>query len=244
MAYRISSPRNSFLQFGGSSVIESCQFQDFSLCLPVYETDDQWFQFIVTADTEEEAAALCDLENSLVTLSLVDGCSGDTLLTFSEKPDRYRIGGREILYNWQHGLPGFEVVPVGNCFNIRVVVDGANESCSNCLQRISNPCHTSVLEYGNDENAFGFNYCNSEGEDASDPCEPLFIQFTEQSTLTIPYTASLQAQYGTIPTVKVWIYDESGELVNMSVRQAFDTYPPTELRFDFGGPATGVIKIN
>lgn len=246
MAYSISSPRNSFIQFGGSGLIQSCNFHDIILCLPVYEDDDVWFQFIVTADTEAEADDLCDITNSLVTVSLVDGCDGSTYKTFTEKPDRYRIGPTQVLYNWQHGLTGFtEVISAGDCFNIKVVIDGANESCSNCLQRISDPCHTSVIEYGNDENAFDFNYCNSEGDvDANDPCEPTIIQFTEASTLTIPYTAALIAKYGNVPTIKVWIYDVNGELVNMSVRQAFDTYPPTELLFDFGGPATGIIKIN
>jgi hypothetical protein len=205
-----------------------------------------WFQLVVTADTEEEADALCDLDNSLIEVSIVDGCDGATYKVFDEQPERYRIGPTQVLYNWQHGLPGFaSVVTAGDCFNIRVQVGEVNSACSNCLQRIVDGCHTSVLEYGNEENAFGFNYCNSEGEaDANDPCDPTFIQFVDASTMVIPYTASLQAQYGTVPTIKVWIYDTNGELVNMSVRQAFDTYPPTELRFDFGGPATGVIKIS
>lgn len=245
MAYNIQSPRNSFVQFGGTGTVTSCNFADIDLCLPVFEDDDIWFQFFVTADSEEEADALCDLNNDLVTLSLIDGCNGGTLKTFTEKPERYRISATQVLYNWQHGLTGFdEMVDIGQCFNINVSVEG-NEACSNCLQRIGETCHTSVLEYGNDENAFGFNYCNSEADaDASDPCEPTFITFIDESTLTIPYTASLVAKYGNIPTIKVWIYDEAGQLVNMSVRQAFDTYPPTQLLFDFGGPATGVIKIN
>lgn len=246
MAYRISSPRNSFVQFGGSGLIQSCNFANIDLCLPVYEDDDVWFQFIVTSDTEEEADALCDLTNNLVSVSIVDGCDGDTYKTFTEKPDRYRIGPTQVLYNWQHGLPGFtSVVTVGDCFNIKATINDINESCSNCLQRIMDPCHTSVLEYGNEDNAFGFNYCNSEGEvDAGDPCDPTYIQFTDASTLVVPYTAALIAKYGNVPTLKVWIYDTNGELVNMNVRQAFDTYPPTELRFDFGGPATGLVKIN
>lgn len=246
MAYRISSPRNSFVQFGGSGLVQSCNFANIDLCLPVYEDDDVWFQFIVTSDTEEETDALCDLTNDLVSVSIVDGCEGSTYKTFTEKPDRYRTGPTQVLYNWQHGLPGFsEAVTVGDCFNIKATIDGSNEACSNCLQRIMDPCHTSVLEYGNEDNAFGFNYCNSEGDvDASDPCEPTFISFTDASTLTVPYTAALVAKYGNVPTIKVWIYDTNGELVNMNVRQAFDTYPPTELRFDFGGPATGLIKIN
>lgn len=247
MPYNITAPRNSFIQFGESSNVISCNFSDINLCLPVYEEDDVWFQFIVTADTEAEADDLCDLTNELVTVSIVDGSGGSTYKVFTEKPDRYRISAFQILYNWQHGLPGFEdVVTVGDCFNIKVVIDSINEATSNCLQRISGTCHTSVIEYGNEENAFGFNYCNSEGEDANanDPCEPTFVSFTNQATMVIPYTAGMMAKYGNAPTIKSWLYDITGELVNMSIRQAFDTYPPTELRFDFGGVASGIIKIS
>jgi hypothetical protein len=249
MAYSVSSPRNSFVQFGGSSVIQSCNFADLSLCLPVLDEDDAWFQFIV-AGSEEEIDTLCDIENELITLSIIDGCDGGTLKTFTEKPDRYRISSTQMLYNWQHGFPGFaSVVTVGQCFNVLVEIQGLYGTvtgCSNCFQRIAVGCHTSVIEYGNDDNAFGFNYCNSEGEagNAGDPCEPTFIEFTDIPTLTVPYTASMAAQYGAVPTIKVWIYDENGVLVNMSVRQAFDTYPPTQIMFDFGGNATGVIKIS
>lgn len=231
---------------GESSLVQSCNFADINLCLPVYEEGDVWFQFIVQADSESEADVLCDLENALVEILLADGCNGSTLKTFTQKPDRYRISSTQVLYNWQYGLPGFaEVVSVGGCFVIKVVLQELAEACSNCLQRIASDCHTSVVEYGNDDNFAGFNYCNSGGVDESaGDCDPTFVSFTNQSTLTIPYTAGLQAKYGDLPTLKVWIYDTNGELVNMSVRQAFDGYPPTEIRIDLGGPATGVLKIS
>lgn len=246
MAYRILSPANSFVQFGESNLVQSCNYADFSLCLPVFEEDDVRFQFIVAADTEEEADALCDLENSLVLVGLAESCATGLIKTFSEKPDRFRISPFQVLYNWSHGLPGFsDVVNVGDCFVIKVVIDESTEACSNCFNRIASDCHTSVLEYGNEDNFAGFNYCNSEAVDQeSETCDPTFISFTNQSTLNIPYTASMINKYGNVPTMKVWIYDTNGELVNMSVRQAFDAYPPTELRFDFGGPATGIIKIS
>ena len=246
MAYRIISPANSFIQFGGSSVTTSCNYADIMQCLPVYLQDDVYFQFVVAADSEEEADALCDLTNSLVVVGLAENCEGSLIKTFTEKPDRFRISPSQVLFNWSHGLPGFaDVINVGNCFVIKVSIDESTDACSNCLQRIASDCHTSVLEYGNDDNFAGFNYCNSGvvDEDAQD-CDPTFISFTDQATLTIPYTAAMVVKYGNVPTIKVWIYDTNGELVNMSVRQAFDTYPPTELRFDFGGNSSGIIKIN
>lgn len=245
MAYRILSPGNSFVQFGESNLVQSCNYSDISLCLPVYDEDDVYFQFIVSADSEEEADALCDLTNSLVVVGLAENCATELINTFTQKPDRYRISSHQVLYNWSHGLPGFtDVVNVGNCFVIKVIVDEDTEACSNCFNRIASDCHTSVLEYGNEDNFAGFNYCNSAVVDEdSDTCDPTFISFTNQSTLAIPYTASMLGKYGNVPTLKVWIY-EGTELVNMSVRQAFDAYPPTELMFDFGGLASGVIKIS
>lgn len=246
MAYRIISPTNSFIQFGGTNTITSCEYADISLCLPVYEEDDVHFQFVVEADSIEEADELCDLTNSLVDVGLANDCAGALIKTFTEKPDRYRISDFQVLYNWSHGFPGFgDVVVVGGCFVIKVAV-AETGACSNCFQRIGNDCHTSVLEYGNDENFAGFNYCNSAAVDSggSTDCDPTFISFTNQSTLTIPYTASMVAKYGLVPTLKIWIYDTNGELVNMSVRQAFDAYPPTEIRVDNGGPATGILKIS
>lgn len=241
MPYSLISPRNSFIQFDEAGEITSCQYPDINLCLPVYENDDVYFQFVIQTDTTEEADALCDLTNAAVEVGLY--FDGD-LLTFTPKPDRYRISDRQILYNWQHGVPGFATVrQVGECFQIKVTV-GDQSFLSNCLQRISGTCHTSVIEYGNDDNAFGFNYCSSGGvTDETEACEPTFINFINQSTLVIPYTAAMLADYGAVPTIKVWIY-EGTELVNMSVRQALDTYPPTEIRIDFGGPATGVLKIS
>lgn len=246
MAYRILSPANSFVQFGESNLIQSCNYADITLCLPVYEEDDVYFQFIVAADSAEEADALCDLENSMVVVGLASNCAGALIKTFTEKPDRFRISESQVLYNWSHGLPGFSVViNVGDCFVIKVTIDESVDACSNCFNRIAGDCHTSVIEYGNEDNFAGFNYCNSEAvDDGSETCDPTFVSFTNQSTLVIPYTASMQAKYGTVPTIKTWIYDTNGELVNMSVRQAFDTYPPTELRIDNGGPATGIVKIS
>lgn len=246
MALRIISPANSFVQFDTTEEITSCEFTDIDLCLPVYEDDDVNFQFVIETDTIEEADQLCSLTNEGFHIGIVKGCADGLLLGFSENPERFRISDFQVLYNWSNGLPGFStVIDVGVCFFIKVLI-GVQSFCSNCFQRIFDPCHTSAIEYGNDDNAFGFNYCNSNtvaGEESED-CDPTFITFTNQSTLSIPYTASMVAKYGNVPTIKVWIYDTDGTLVNMSVRQALDTYPPTQILIDLGGTATGVLKIS
>lgn len=248
MGLNIISPTNSFVQFDNEETIESCNYRDISLCLPVYEADDVTFQFVIEADTIEEADALCNLENTGFSIGLVTDCAAGLILTFVENPERFRISDFQVLYNWSNGLPGFStVIDIGECFFIKAII-GEESFCSNCFQRISDPCHTSVIEYSNEDNFAGFNYCNSNtvdsGGGSSTDCDPTFITFTNESTLAVPYTASMVAKYGTLPTIKVWIYDTNGELVNMSVRQALDTYPPTQILIDFGGPATGVLKIS
>lgn len=250
MAITLTAPRFSFVQFSESSAVQSCNFSDISLCLPVYESDDVHFQFIALTDTEEEADDLCDLTNDLIEIGIVQNCGDAFLLNFKTefdlKPNRFRIAPKQVLYNWTEGLPSFDsVIPIGGCFMIKIVINDLYSFCSVCFQRIGDSCHTSVLEYGNDENAFGFNYCNSAEEDidGAEDCNPTIIQFTNDETLTIPYTAGLQAKYGNMPSVQVWIYDENSELVNMGIRVAFDAYPPTELRIDLGGSASGIVKI-
>jgi hypothetical protein len=248
MAVNINSPRFSFVQFSESSVVQSCEFRDMHLCLPVYEYTDVAFQFVVVTDTEDEADELCDLTNTKVSIGIVESCADDFLIEFAAKPTRFRIAPKQVLYNWTHGLPDFDLsIEVGECFYIKILVDidSGYTACSNCFQRIAQPCHTSVVEYGNEENAFGFNYCNSEEEDIDgDECVPTIIQFPPGTeTLVIPYTASMQAKYGNMPSVQVWIYDENSELVDMGIRVAFDAYPPTELRIDMGGPASGIVKV-
>jgi len=244
MAYSIQTSQFSFIQFAESDSVTACNWQTTEQCLPVFSPEDVWTQWVINADTGVEADDLCDLTNSLITVGLVKACSDGFLIEFSEKPERYRISSTQVLYVWKHGLPSFDsVLEVGDCFHIKVEV--ADQSwCTNCFQRIGDDCHTSVLEYYNDENYAGFNYCASnEGIDADeDDCDPTIIQFTNQANMVIPWTAYLSNKYGLAPTISVWVLD-GGELVQAGMRVAFDTYPPTEIRIDMGGPGTGIIKI-
>jgi len=249
MPYSLAAPPNSFVQFAVSDQIQSCEFPDIELCLPVYEDNDVSFQFIVTADSEEEADALCDLTNTKVAIGITSDCAEGFLLQFSEKPERYRIGLKKVLYNWGHGLPDFAtVISRRECFHIKIIINSLYSFCSNCFQRITETCHTSVIEYSNEDDYAGFNYCNSaSGDDESIPggqCfDPTIIQFTNVPTLTIPYTAALQLKYGNSPSVSAWLYDADSILTNMGVRISFDAYPPTVIRVDLGGNASGILVV-
>lgn len=244
MAYQISTSRFSFIQFAESDQIESCGFTDTDMCLPIYESGDLKFQWYITADTQEEADALCDLDAASVSVGIVQACSDGFLIEFAQKPQRYRISDTQLLYVWNHGVPGFSTqIEIGECFHIKIEIL-LQSFCSNCLQRIKETCYTTVVEYYNDDNAFEFAYCAS-GEgvgEVTDDCQPTIIQFTNQANMVIPWTASLNAKYGSAPNVQVWVND-GGELVQAGLRVAYDAFPLTEIRIDFGGTSSGIVKI-
>lgn len=254
MALTIINSTHSFIRFNETAPEPHCIWGDVDFCLPVFDQEDIYFQFVIQGDAGE-IDSLCTQDASEIVVALVNECDGDVLLTFSEKPQRYRLSDTQVLYNWSHGLPNFSsVISVNSCFRIQITVtevygySSANVFCSNCFERIAEECFTSVIEYGNDEDAFGFKYCYG-GDIEGDPsaprtdCDPTIVQFIGVPTLSIPYTAGLQSKYGVYPTVQAWVYDGSGQLVNMGITITFDTYPPTLINLDFGGVATGIVII-
>jgi len=248
MAYRVLTPTNSFVRFDGAYTFQTCLHGEITECLPVYEESDIAFQFIVEADTVEEADALCDPYVSGVDMGIVFICGGDGpfVAEFEERPDRFRISSTQILYNWTHGVPGMiGNVDIGECFFIQIIIEGVR-NCCNCCQRIPYPCYTSVIEYRNEKSFAGFNYCNVGAADSGDvvtSCEPEVYSFTNQDTLTIPYSRSLSDRFGPVPTVQAWIYDEFGVLTNMGIVATFDAMPPTSITFNFGGTASGIVIL-
>ena len=250
MAISILNSIHSFVRFDDPAPAHHCIWGSVDYCLPVYDQEDVYFQFVLSG-TEAEMDALCTTDNSGVTVSVVSDCLTAPILTFAEKPQRFRLSLTQVLYNWSHGLPNFtSVISVKECFKLQVEVLGIYSTqtfCSNCFERIASDCFTSIIEYGNDEDGFGFKYCYGgdiePGGSVVIDCEPTIVQFIGLATLAIPYTAGLQASYGVFPTVQVWIYDGLGQLVNMGITAAFDQYPPTMINLDFGGVATGIVVI-
>lgn len=256
MSLSIINSANSFIRFGDVTPDALCIWGNVSFCLPVFADEDVYFQFVVQG-TELEVDSLCTQDMSEIEVALVSTCNTAPLKVFTEKPTRSRLSTTQILYNWMHGVPEFgSVVAEGACFKIQVTI-GATPygypseelvSCSNCFERIADDCYTSVIEYSNEDDAFGFKYCAGGavpgGEDPSDQdCDPTVVTFINESTLSIPYTALLQSKYGVIPTVQVWIYDGTGQLINMGITAGFDGYPPTMIDLDFGGSASGIVVI-
>jgi hypothetical protein len=246
MSYSIITPRFSFVRFDGSELTgESCNFADINFALPVFAVDDLAWQFVISTD-EVDDTELCSASATPLQMGIVLDCGDAGLLyEFTGVPQRFLVATGQVLFNWTHGVQGlYDNVEIGECFYVKIIFEG-NEWCSNKMQRIGDDCHTTVLEYGADENAFGFAYCAGElVGDATDPCEPLFVTFNNKSTLTLPWTASLANRYGDAPSIQTWIYDSDGLLTRMLIREAMDAYPPTYLTFDFGGPASGVIRIS
>lgn len=253
MAIRILTPEHSFIRFDGAAPFNHCIFGVLETCLPVYDDGDVAFQFVAETDTSEEADTLCKFDESGLVIGLVRDCDAEDEnfdVEFNQAPQRYRISPLQVLYNWEHGMPGMAAeINIGECFYIRIYVVGVEgnfaTACSNCFKRIANACFTSVIEYGNDENFAGFNYCNSAAVASADPsasCQPEVISFTDKLTLDIPYTAGRAALYGEVPTVQAWIYD-GADLVNAGIEITLIGTPVNMIHFDFGGMASGEITI-
>lgn len=252
MALTILNSANSFIRFDEVPPAEHCIWGSTDYCLPVFADADVNFQFVING-TIAEIESLCLQDAGEVEVSLIEDCNEAPILVFTDKPQRFKISQTQVLYNWEHGLPNFtSVVAINQCFKVQVIIQdsaygyvGEYKFCSNCFERIFEECFTSVIEYGNEEDAFGFKYCSGGEleEDTAIDCSPTIVQFIGVATLDIPYTAFLQAKYGDFPTVQAWIYDGSGQLINMGITIAFDAYPPTMIHLDFGGISTGVAII-
>lgn len=254
------SPAASFIQFSEMDT-EHCTFGTVRATLPILNEADVAFQVYVqgTEDEIDELATFGNNDGVKFGIAATD-IYQSILLEFADIPERFRVSDTQILYNWTAGLPGFyDVVNIGECFTILAIVTTGGEEqlfTSNQFIRIGDDCFTSLLEYGSDDNAFGFNYCAS-AVDPTDPggggeeeppvtpptCQPTRIVFTNMTTMRIPYTAQLEALYGATPTVQAWIYDETGDLVNMGISIRMDGSPPTEINLNFGGNASGIVII-
>lgn len=242
MPYQLITSPFSFIQFSETDTVSACNWDPAQLCLPVYAQGDIAFQFIISADTEEEADILCSQVSQVINIGTVAACN-EEITPFIDTIVRYRVGPLQVLYYWPHGVTTLSDYEVNECFRIGIEVF-EQFFCSNCFIRIGDDCHTSVIEYGGSENQFSFLYCAGEAVDESaTDCDPLILQFTNQSSMTIPWTAYLQSLYGDTPSVVAWTYDGS-ELVQAGQVIKYDQYPPTNIIVDMGGVNSGVLKIS
>lgn len=250
MAITFQSPTQSFIQFGQTGILDYCLWDDLRFCLPVVEDNDIAFQ-VYLIGTETDIDSICGVYGLPIQIGIVRECGDEDFLLeftanpYTDIPELYRLSDTQLLVNWAHGVPGFSsAIGMGECFRIRIKA-GDYSACSNCLTRSADTCFTSVIDYTNDENFGGFNYCSSGAVDTnedSSSCEPTIIQFTNQPALAIPYTQSLKDKYGDAPTVQVWISDGTN-LVNMGITATFDSYPVNMIYVDPGGPASGIVVI-
>jgi hypothetical protein len=77
-------------------------------------------------------------------------------------------------------------------------------------------------------------------------CSPYVEHFSNVSSTTINYGASLQAAHGPAPKVTVLYWDGTQYVAAGIVTQVrFDTYPVTQIVIDHGSVdgATGLVKL-
>lgn len=258
MAVNIISPPNSFLRFNGTPE-DNCIHGVIDLPLPVVYSSDYAFQWILTGATEAETDGIYGAN---IEVGLVNDCDDlAMIITFPNTYTRSKKSPTQILYNWGAGFPGFtSVVSIGECFRVRVRVNGVNVGCSNSLKRIAiddDTCFTSVISYSSDSGGFGFFDCGPTTQlpegvpgggipyDEYGNCISMDIPFTNVPNISIPITAEMVDSYGVLPSVQIWIYNELGILQNIGISAQFlGGYPPTGIYADFGGNSSGIIHIS
>lgn len=72
-------------------------------------------------------------------------------------------------------------------------------------------------------------------------CEPSIFQFGAVSTLTVPYSAAMAAEYGPQPNVQVYI--KEGEEYVLSDDMSGVIFDGSNIIADFGGMQTGFVKV-
>lgn len=159
------------------------------ICLPVYQKEDIQFQFLIICTTLTEDTAI---RNGLTgtpgpQIKFSVGAYSDCL-TFQDEttPPDYHA----TLHIYPLGSPGsmqflatlnnwttdkISTYAAGNCIYLNILMEDATElisrfsvlGCCGCLQKIADPCFTSVLKYRNNEDAF-YQLYNTAGFNAAD----------------------------------------------------------------------------
>lgn len=170
MAIKITTPRLSFIQLGCP---EKC------ICYPIVNEDELKFQILIETDTilqSDDIMASVPGNFNLLIVDGIDNCTQSQILantihdfavSISGGPvfnfQRIRISPKKVLLYWPYGLPLLNdfvnceqvfSLAISLYFNSTLYVQRLN-----CFKKVCDTDYTSVLEYSNNEDGYGFNYC-------------------------------------------------------------------------------------
>jgi hypothetical protein len=158
MANSITDARNSFITFNDELFLtqRECAIVK-PFCLPVFEASDITFQF-----TLNSTSSFSEINSRIrIRTKSLDGTfsfvTGYTKYTYEVATNNYLI----VIKLSNSTL--LDAYNVGECFQIDFALsfDGEiyfNQTANQCFQRIADTCFTSVVDFNNNENAFGFIY--------------------------------------------------------------------------------------
>jgi len=156
----ITSPKYNFVRFGSPEENPCCDM-DNTFCVPIFSDSDNFFQVKTDADATLQLVLLRGTGNDASTLSantLRNWTSGDGL-SF----DKYNTGPGAYIHVWQHAFFNFATyIKCDECFQL-ALIGGDAPVFSNPFKRICSDCYTSIVEFYNDDNYAGFEYCNVTG---------------------------------------------------------------------------------
>lgn len=173
----IISPAYSFIKFNSPEAENYCCIGDETFCIPVIYDTDLAFQFIISGANLTEGNTIYDTPLSQIRLLLLKGSGneeadilGNTLRDWTTEDvltfEKNRTARNAVTYLWRNILKDItDLVACNGCFQLAVkaqIGDNTIIGISNCLVLKCDDCFTSVLEYYNDEDYAGFDYCNVE----------------------------------------------------------------------------------
>jgi hypothetical protein len=169
MAYsNIISPQYSFVNFNTITTSDCCDGNN-QECLPFANVFDLVFQFSIKCDTITEANDLMLTQDIDSILNLIDGPTGTLLYDYTTNDllffEKYRTDTTTVTYIWRNPLYQilYDMVHFDDTFSLQVVIKVNGiivAALSNLFKAISDQCYTSLIEYTNDQDYAGFNYCN------------------------------------------------------------------------------------